>query len=210
MTYLEKQFKTLWIYSRCTGDYRQGFQDLVEQYEKPKRYYHTFQGHIEFCIRAFFEHVVHAVQDPKVILWQLFLHDSVMDFHRNDNDVMSAEYAKKFLTKYDVNVEIVKNVVKAIVYHDHQKKPFDKDIAIGLDIDLLILAQSQDVFDEYENNIRKEYYFVSDNYFYKGRVKVLESFLQDRPKIFLTRHFYNRFEKQARKNLERSIEKVTR
>lgn len=221
MSYLERKFETLWRYSGCADDYRKGFYELQVQYNKPKRYYHTFEGHIRFCVYNFLEYVIDRVKNPINVLWQLILHDSVMDFGRSDevnceareyvpgyNDAMSAQYAGEFLSKYDVDVEIINSVAKAIVYYDHKSVPDDDDVKTGLDIDLLILAQSQDVFDEYENNIRKEYLWVKEDIFRKKRIEILISFLNNRPRIFLTDYLYDQYEDQARVNIERSIDKL--
>ncbi len=219
MDYLEEKFKTLWECSGCNGDYKQGYGELVKQYNTPKRYYHTFEnGHIEFCVRTFFEHIVSQVENPTSVLWQLMLHDAVMDFRRSDevnceareyalgyNDVKSAEYAKEFLSKYGASARVVEKVAKAIVYHDHQRNPHDEDIAFGLDADLFILAQSQDVFDEYEANVKKEYSWVEESVRRERRADILSNFLNNRPSIFLTDYFKDRYEGQARANLERSI-----
>ena len=210
MDYLEEKFKTLWECSGCESDYKRGYGEIVKQYNTPKRYYHTFEnGHIEFCVRTFFEHIVYQVKDPISVLWQLMLHDAVMNFHRSD-DIKSAEYAKEFLHKYGVDAKAVDKVARAIVYHNHKQNPCNEDIAFGLDADLFIFAQSQDVFDEYESNVRKEYDWVKESAFRKERTKILSNFLNNRPSIFLTSYFKNRYEKQARKNLKRSILKLNK
>ena len=223
MDYLEEKFKTLWRYSGCDDNYQNGFQELVVKYNRPKRYYHTFDGHIKFCVRTFFEHIVFQVKNPICVLWQLILHDAVMDFRRSDemnceareyvlgyNDIRSAEHAREFLSKYGASAIVVDKVIKAIVYHDHRQNPHDEDISFGLDADLFILAQSQDVFDEYESNIRKEYAWVEELAFRKGRSEILSNFLNNRPSIFLTSYFKNKYEKQARKNLRKSILKLNK
>lgn len=210
MNYLEEKFKTLWRYSGCNGNYQNGFRELVAKYNGPKRYYHTLDGHIKFCIYTFFEHIMYQVKDPISVLWQLILHDVVMDFYRSDDDVKSAEYAKEFLSKYGVNARVVKKVTKAIIYHDHRQNPHDEDIAFGLDADLFILAQPQDVFDKYESDVRKEYAWVEELTFRKERTEILSNFLNNRPSIFLTSYFKNRYEQQARKNLKRSILKLNK
>jgi predicted metal-dependent HD superfamily phosphohydrolase len=76
------------------------------------------------------------------------------------------------------------------------------------DIDLAILGQSQEVFDEYEIQIRSEYNWVSETDFVKGRSKVLQSFL-NRPKVYSMEFFREKYEEQARKNLAHSIEQLS-
>jgi predicted metal-dependent HD superfamily phosphohydrolase len=206
MEYLEKIFENQWQCAKCAGEYREGFKELVRQYNTPKRYYHTFEeGHIEFCIKTFFKHVVWQTINPITLVWQLLLHDSVMNFRRNDNDELSAQYAKWFLTKYGVSDRNAQKVAQAIMYHNHKTSVSDVDIKLALDIDLFILAQPQNIFDEYEANIKKEYSWMEEGFYKRGRVSILEGFLKNRESVFLTEYFQDRFEQIARSNLKYSI-----
>jgi predicted metal-dependent HD superfamily phosphohydrolase len=210
MQYLKEQFKLLWERSSCVGDWKIFFQELRTNYAKPKRYYHTFDGHIEFCVKAFFEHAQGRVNNPDGVLWQLFLHDVVMDFERSDNDAKGAEYARLFLTRAQASARLVNYVGQAIECHTHQYIPDDDNIAFGLDIDLFILAQAQEIFDQYELNVKQEYSFVEENFRRQRRAKILTSFLEERPSIFITRYFRDNFEVVARQRLKNSIRKLGR
>ena len=76
-----------------------------------------------------------------------------------------------------------------------------------MDIDLTILGQSKNDFNKYENQIRKEYDFVSDREFAQGRKKILNSFLSS-PRIYKTDYFFKKYEKKARENLNYSIKRL--
>ena len=208
MKYLKKQFKNLWDESDCIGNWRKFFSELEEDYSKPTRHYHTFEGHIAFCVRAFFDHAVEMVENPSGVLWQLFLHDVVMDFQRSDNDARSAEYARDFLSRAGGSAKLINYVGEAIECHTHQTVPESLDIAFGLDIDLFILAQSQEVFDEYEQNVKREYSFVKESFRRQRRADILGGFLENRPSIFITKYFRNSFEETARRRLRDSIRKL--
>jgi predicted metal-dependent HD superfamily phosphohydrolase len=75
------------------------------------------------------------------------------------------------------------------------------------DIDSSILGKSFDVFRDYEDNIRKEHLNYDEATFCSGRLKILRPFV-DRPKIYYTNYFSDRYESQARINLKASIEKL--
>lgn len=75
------------------------------------------------------------------------------------------------------------------------------------DIDLAILGAPQARFDEYEDQIRREYAWVPEADFRAGRARILESFLA-RPRIFQTRHFNARLEESARENMARSLARL--
>jgi predicted metal-dependent HD superfamily phosphohydrolase len=67
-----------------------------------------------------------------------------------------------------------------------------------------ILGSPVDRFDEYEQQVRKEYSWVPGWLFRRKRREILEAFLA-RPHIFNTQRFRATHEAQARANLERSI-----
>ena len=85
--------------------------------------------------------------------------------------------------------------------------PEDADAALLVDVDLSILGQSGDRFDQYEEQIRREYDWVEAKAFSAGRSAILKSFLQ-RPFIYSTEFFRKKYEKPARENLVRSIDRL--
>ena len=73
-----------------------------------------------------------------------------------------------------------------------------------VDIDLAILGANCQRFSEYEQQVRQEYHFVPDWLFRHERKKILRHFLK-RPQIYATDYFYQLLEKQARANLESTL-----
>ena len=69
----------------------------------------------------------------------------------------------------------------------HQAEP-DSDEAVMVDVDLSILGQGQKRFAEYEDQIRQEYAWVSNQVFTSKRTEILEGFLA-RKQIFVTKLF---------------------
>jgi len=85
----------------------------------------------------------------------------------------------------------------------------DSDTNYFTDADLSILGSPPAVYKAYVQSIRKEYKLYPDFVYNPGRQKVLKHFL-DMPAIFKTAHFTNKYESQARMNLQeelRSLEK---
>jgi predicted metal-dependent HD superfamily phosphohydrolase len=76
-------------------------------------------------------------------------------------------------------------------------------------MDLSILGAPQAEFDAYETAVRREYGWVEETAWRAGRSAVLEKFVA-RPHIFHTDAFRQRFEAQARKNLEGSLAALMR
>jgi predicted metal-dependent HD superfamily phosphohydrolase len=77
------------------------------------------------------------------------------------------------------------------------------------DVDLSILGRAPEVFDAYEQAIRKEYAWVDDEQYNRARIEVLQSFL-DRDRIYRTDVFAGLYEQSARENLSRSISRLER
>jgi predicted metal-dependent HD superfamily phosphohydrolase len=73
-----------------------------------------------------------------------------------------------------------------------------------VDVDLSILGRDRDRFLEYEEQIRREY---AASVFASKRAEILERFL-GRSRIFSTDWFRQKYEEQARKNLENSISRL--
>ena len=78
------------------------------------------------------------------------------------------------------------------------------DQKLIVDLDLAILGKSAEEFDAYEANIRKEYNDIPEDQFRKGRSDILETFL-NKPAIYYTDYFMNKYQLTAVVNLRRSI-----
>lgn len=77
----------------------------------------------------------------------------------------------------------------------------DKEINLFTDADLSILGSVQSVYVNYAKQVRQEYSIYPDFMYRPGRQKVLNHFLQMK-KIFKTDVFFNKYEAQARINLQ--------
>jgi len=69
------------------------------------------------------------------------------------------------------------------------------------------LGQPSDVYEQYCGQIRKEYSIYPDIVYKPGRKKVLIHFL-NMEKIFKTSFFYDKYELQARANLESELKRL--
>jgi predicted metal-dependent HD superfamily phosphohydrolase len=89
----------------------------------------------------------------------------------------------------------------------HKAVPRGTDAEILVDVDLSILGAAPERFDQYERQVREEYAWVPHFLFRRERKAILKEFLA-RPRIFSTTHFRDRYEQQARSNIERSLERL--
>jgi predicted metal-dependent HD superfamily phosphohydrolase len=80
----------------------------------------------------------------------------------------------------------------------------DADAQVLLDADLAILGASEAEYQAYAENIRREYAWVPEADYRKGRRQVLHNFLT-RPRIY---HFLSHLEQPARRNLADEIARL--
>jgi predicted metal-dependent HD superfamily phosphohydrolase len=156
-----------------------------------------------------FEVVRHLASDPSAIEFAIWYHDSVYKSRNKENEEESAytfSCATLFIMREHRNLS--EKVIRMILATKHGEIPSDPDTQLLCDLDLAILGQTDEVFDKYEEDIRIEYGWVPEADFRAGRRKILQSFL-DRPSIYSTVHFRDKYELAARRNLTRSIERLS-
>ncbi|MDB5194723.1 MAG: N-methyl-D-aspartate receptor subunit [Parcubacteria group bacterium] len=181
------------------------FVRLLSQYSEPHRAYHDLE-HIMNMLDEL-ETVRVLANDFISLSLAIWFHDAVYDTHGKNNEVRSADMAVEEMLCMDGIVKVNENIPKLILDTRHAEAPQTPDGRLISDLDLAILGKSQEEFDEYEANIRKEYSWVSEDVFARERTKILQGFL-DRSRIYQTDTFHERYGKQARRNLLRSIEKL--
>jgi predicted metal-dependent HD superfamily phosphohydrolase len=77
------------------------------------------------------------------------------------------------------------------------------DEALARDIDLAVLGSRAGRYRAYERRIGREYARLSPGLFRAGRAELLRGFLE-RPAIYATPFFRERWEQRARRNLARA------
>ncbi|MFC5474445.1 hypothetical protein [Paraherbaspirillum soli] len=175
---------------------------LLERYSEPHRKYHTLQ-HLDECLAKLPE-VRELASHPAEIEVALWFHDAVYSVLRHDNEEKSAEWACASIQKAGLPQEVGNRVHSLIMATRHRAVPTDLDAAILVDVDLSILGAPRARFEQYERQIREEYSYVPTFLFSKKRAQILQEFF-DRPRIFTTPIFFERYERQARENLQASL-----
>lgn len=178
------------------------YAELCTRYREPHRAYHTL-NHISECFAKLDEARHLAVRLPEVEL-AIWFHDAIYDPRRSDNEMQSALWAKQSLEAAGADREVAQRVHDLILITRHNSVVTTPDAALLSDIDLSILGAAQDRFDQYELQVRREYSHVPTFMFRMARRRILKEFLR-RPQIYVTDWFHNRYEAQARRNLQRSI-----
>lgn len=181
------------------------YRDVVTKYAEPHRHYHTLQ-HLDECLAKFSE-LKHLATHPGEIELALWFHDAIYDPFRNDNEALSANWAKSSVLSVGIDSIVADRIYALVMATQHRTKPQDSDAQIMLDADLSILGASPERFQEYENQIRREYGFVPETTFRTKRAEILERFISQST-IFHTPLFIERYEPIARLNLKHALENL--
>ncbi len=178
------------------------FAELEAYYSEPHRAYHNLV-HVMECLEEF-KLAKHLASNPLAVEMAIWYHDVVYDSRTRDNEEQSAALAAKVSNASALSELFTQRVTNLILATKKHDAALDQDAALMTDIDLSILGRCQGRFDEYEHQIRQEYNWVSPSDFVAGRTAVLKSFLCRRT-IYATEFFQNKYEQQARENLNRSV-----
>jgi predicted metal-dependent HD superfamily phosphohydrolase len=210
---MKERFRNLFVRIGAKGNWRHFYNEIVKAYEAPVypgqlRFYHTFFGHILFCLKQL-DNYPEWIEYRAALEMAIFLHDAIMVVGKTDNEEKSAEFAIELCRQMELPEEFGQKVAKLIVEGTkHDKVPEDNNARIMADIDLSVLSQSPSVYRKLvEEKIEQEFSFAPKEVFRKRRAEILKDFLK-RKSIYLTPHFYVYHEKQARRNLKRSIKKL--
>ncbi len=179
------------------------FNSIVENYSAPDRAYHKL-SHIQSLL-SLSESITDKIQNIDAFCFSIWFHDVIYDPKRQDNEEKSAEFAAGALTRLGVPEHIVVIVHEMILATKHHRvENVSWDMRAFLDLDTSILGAPEEIYNEYSKAIRKECSWVPDFLFRKGRVKVLNDFLE-RDRIYYTEEFMTEYERQARQNIEAEI-----
>ncbi|NTW30878.1 MAG: hypothetical protein HGA33_06355 [Candidatus Moranbacteria bacterium] len=207
--FMRYRFRSWFDRVGALGDWRDAYREIEDAYRTPPRSYHSFHGHVAFCIQELYTIPKGIVERIDEVELALTLHDSRMNFIGKDNESRSASFATDLCGRMGLSMPLTERVLRHIISTDHSGSPDDPDSRLVVDIDLAVLGQDEAAFNEYERAIREEYGFIPEDIYRKRRVEVLRRFLE-RPSVFLSGHFKERYEKPARTNLETSIERLSR
>ncbi|NJL59837.1 MAG: N-methyl-D-aspartate receptor NMDAR2C subunit [Desulfobacteraceae bacterium] len=170
----------------------------MNHYSEPHRAYHTMT-HIRECLMQF-DNVAEIAEHPDQLEAAIWFHDAVYDPKSDQNEEKSAESAYLSLTKCGVSSAIARKITNLILATRHDTTRMDNDEKLIADIDLCILGSQPQKFDEYETQIRREYHFVPDEDYQKGRSEILRYFIE-REMIYQTDIFRVQYQTQARENI---------
>ena len=178
-------------------------RELTARYGEPHRAYHD-ASHITDVL-GHFDEVWDAVgwDDPRSVFDAVLWHDAIYDPLAKDNEARSAELAGTF----GASARTRDLIVLTARHGTLSPADVDRDAALFLDCDTAILAATPAAFDAYDAAVRREYAAVPDDAYRAGRRTFLTT-MRDRPRIFLSDLFHQRYDAQARENLARAAQRL--
>jgi predicted metal-dependent HD superfamily phosphohydrolase len=187
------------------------FRRLLRAYTRPSRHYHNLE-HIRHCLRELDRVRTDALDASAstAVEAAIWFHDAVCNPRRTDNEQRSAELAATSLAAVGAGRSFIAGVTRCILATRHgAAKPATAEEKLMVDIDLSIFGGTSEEFDAYDAAIRREYAHVPEEEYCGGRAAVLQRFV-DRPAIFHTRAFRDRYESIARDHLNRGTARILR
>ncbi|XP_063216446.1 uncharacterized protein LOC134527575 [Bacillus rossius redtenbacheri] len=186
---------------------------LSEKYEADGRSYHNIDHLTEKL--EHFENVKRDLKNPSAVCLAIFFQYFYYDPKEVDCEEKNIEFFKQFADECNIpqesplHGEVVRLLRGAATNSTEEHKTEGAhgtdDLHYLLDVDMAILGAPEDRYSEYARRVRQEYAFLSDSIYNQLRVKVLQNFLQI-PNIFATKIFREKFEKQARLNIQREVD----
>ena len=183
----------------------QFYSEIEKKYNASNRFYHNLD-HVEAMLLETKKYQ-NVLNDYDSFLYAIWFHDIIYEPKYNDNEEKSAECARKFLNSINYEKNRINKIIDLILRtRDHSNQNINEDIdsQIFLDCDIIIFASARANYLNYAKSVRNEYSSIPDTIYNKGRIKVLESFL-NKPYIFRNKTFQKLYEKKARKNVKYEI-----
>jgi predicted metal-dependent HD superfamily phosphohydrolase len=188
-------------YKVASSDATPVFDLLVAAYSAPDRHYHNLDHLAEVFRTA--ARLASITDDPAAVQLAIWFHDAVYDPRAKDNEARSADLTVKLLGPIGVprsELDRVTQLVRATAHLTDDRPPRDRDTAILLDADLAILGAPEDRYLRYAADVRREYAWVPEGEYRKGRTSVLDHFLA-RPRLFWSDLLHQEIGAQARTNM---------
>ena len=179
------------------------FNSIVEHYSAKNRAYHNL-SHIQSLL-SLSESLPDKIQSRDAFYFAIWFHDLIYDTKSSDNEEKSAEFAVEALAGLGVpeqTIAVTREMILATKHH--RADDLSWDVKAFLDLDTSILGAPEDIYKEYSRAIRKEYSWVPGFLYRKGRMKVLNDFLE-REFIYCTEEIRMKYEMQARRNIAEEV-----
>lgn len=180
--------------------------EITKHYNQRGRIYHNLD-HLDYLLREL-QGVKGQVNDWSTVVFALVYHDIIYSVRRQDNEEKSAEFARASLRKISFPEERISRCVRHILATKSHSVTDDADANLFTDADIAILGSRPELYKAYARKIRKEYWIYPAFVYKPGRINVLRHFL-GMDYIFKTAYFREKYEANARINLEVELKQLS-
>ncbi|MBT95408.1 MAG: hypothetical protein CL431_05515 [Acidimicrobiaceae bacterium] len=175
---------------------------LVNAYEESHRHYHTID-HVYACLNLL-DGLPLSGQSKDMLEYAIWFHDAIYEPQSRDSEEKSALLAHDWLDKHGViYAGEVKKIIELTADYN-QWRPTQETEQFFHDLDLAVLGSVHDIYQEYAEDIRKEYWHLNDDDYTSGRVSFLEN-IMEKENIYQTEAFHSMFELSARENIHTEL-----
>ena len=182
---------------------------LAARYGENGRFYHNLE-HIRHVLTMLDLICAPAQPDPSLLLAAWF-HDVVYDPRAGDNEAQSGTLAQHWLSLAGLPEPLVAEVVSLILLTQKHElaegaarsRREEENGRFLLDADLAILAAEPVRYQQYAQAIRREYGFVTEVEYRRGRTAVLRHLLARHPLYYTP--YMQAYNQQARHNIMTEI-----
>ncbi|TGM59099.1 HD domain-containing protein [Leptospira vanthielii] len=180
------------------------WEEIQSNYSEPHRAYHNL-NHLHQMLEEY-DLVSEKLKDPEITLFSIYYHDLIYDVASKTNEEESAKIAKERLSELGVAIERIDTCIEQILATKSHRLGDQgiTDTSYFLDIDISILGTEESKYYDYAKNIRKEYSIFSREDYNKGRVQVLNHFIEN-IRLFHTDFFFDKYEMRSRHNVKLEI-----
>ena len=197
--------------------------ELMAAWSEPHRHHHDLR-HLGECMALWTRWREHCSRAGEVAI-ALWFHDAIYDPRDAGNELDSAAWAARSLTRSGADSDTVQRVHDLVMATQHGAPAatlFEQDgsnpqganlggsnvdARLLVDIDLAILGSPAERFERYDRDVRKEYAWVQGFRYQEARAQVLRSFF-DRPRLYYTEAAVALLERPARTNLAAALSRL--
>ncbi|XP_050592070.1 uncharacterized protein LOC126923079 isoform X2 [Bombus affinis] len=189
------------------------FTKLQEAYSEEKRTYHNLDS-LHDKLNHYYE-IKNNLKNPQAVLLALFFQNFEYDPKALDDENMNLEHFNAFADEAEIPAdaqlrEEACELLKVAATHSTDAHKIggafgSEDAHYFLDLDMAVLGSCPESYAEYREKVRGEYSFLSEPMYIALRLKVLQNFVQI-PNIFATKEFREKYEEQARQNIQAEVE----
>jgi predicted metal-dependent HD superfamily phosphohydrolase len=198
------------LWQRCTAadttsDPNPAWDTLHSLYTEAHRHYHGLD-HLAHCLTELdaVRAQLHRVDEVEMAVW---FHDAIHQPGRTDNEARSAALFAT-TTNGAMRPEFIETTVNLILATTHSGEPALADEQYICDIDMSSFGMCWEQFLSDSVNLRREFQGTDEDYF-PAKVRFLEALLQ-KPRIYYTSSFFERYEQKARDNIRRVLELIAK